>query len=59
MNFTRMLSLTAALGITVAQWTLCLGLFLYTQPVTAVSREPADKVSRSSMPEIDAIGHLH
>lgn len=57
MNTTRMLKLAAAFGITVAQWTLCLSLFFFNQPVTAANAKPAATVAQENLPEIVVIGH--
>jgi hypothetical protein len=37
MNITRLTSLAAAAVITAFQWALCLALFLYMQPLAAVT----------------------
>jgi hypothetical protein len=57
MNITRLLSLAATFGITVIQWAICLALFLYAQPVTAVSPKFVHEASQSAIPEIVVIGH--
>jgi hypothetical protein len=48
----RLVSLAAASVITVAQWTLCLAPFLYTQPVTGHASQLCGDICQSEMPEI-------
>jgi hypothetical protein len=57
MNITRLVSIAAALGITASQWALCLAMFFYSQPVTALVPPIENDISSLAMPEIVVVGH--
>ena len=57
MNMNRWIRLAAASLVTAAQWALCLGLLLYTQPSTTFARPVAEQMGSGAMPVIVVTAH--